>query len=258
MTEWVRLSRTEHASARYRPRQGYDFAAATPLQPVLLAELPRLLQDFAVAFVRNGDAVVPVVPTSLDGESNLYVNADGRWLGTYVPAALRGHPFMLAPTASGELTLCVAADHLVTEGPGEPLFADDGELAAPVAQTLNFLQQCSADRARTLAAAAALDAAGLLEPWPLQIKADDQAEPRSLAGLWRVDESALGALSADALAGLRDDGALRLVYAQLLSLHQTSQLVQRARLRAAQQARQSPPATLDELFGESDDELTFE
>lgn len=265
MSDWVALSRSEHAGQAYRPRAGYTFAATQAVLPVLLAELPRVVPQYVLAFVRQPEGerevLVPVALATLDGRSNLYVNMDGRWLGAYVPAVLRGYPFRLLPTAAGEHTLCLAAEHLCAAGEAgaEPLFDAAGEPVPALAQTLDFLQQCAANRTATLGAAVALDAAGVIEPWPLKVKADEQAEPTELGGLWRVSESALNALQPEAFAGLRAGGALALAYSQMLSSHQMSQLGERARLKAAQLAQQAEAGAVDveALFGESDEELSF-
>lgn len=265
MSEWVALSRSEHAGQYYRPRAGYHFAAEQAVLPVLLAELPRLVPQNVLAFVReegeSARSLVPVALATLDGQRNLYVNADGRWLGSYVPAVLRGYPFRLLPTAAGERTLCLASEHLCagSEAGAMPLFDEQGEPAPALAQTLDFLQQCAVNRQATLAAAAALDAAGVIEPWPLKVKAEQASEPTELGGLLRVSEPALNALPADAFAALREGGALALAYSQMLSSHQMSQLGERAKLRAAQLAQQQAAGTVDveAIFGESDEELSF-
>jgi len=253
MPEWIALSRSEHAAKRYLPRDGYAFAANQPVASVLLAELAKLLPHYAMGFIEQGGGYQPVALLSLDGQRNLYLAPNGKWLGTYVPAALRGYPFTLANTEDGQKALCLDQAHL-SDDRGEPLFDDDGNLGQSVARTLEFLQQCDRNRQVTLASAQALADAGVIEPWPLQVARGDEQEPLKVGGLYRIDEKALNALEADAYAALRG-GPMALAHAQLFSMGQLNQLTERVRFHQESQAE--PPESLDELFG-GDDDLTFD
>ncbi|MEQ5801222.1 SapC family protein [Halomonas sp. H10-9-1] len=255
MTQWIALSRSDHAEAHYRPRDAFHVTAGQAVAPVLLAELGRLLPHYVLGFIAQGDGYQPVALLSLDGQRNLYLNADGRWLAGYVPASLRGHPFTLAQTEQGQKqkVLAIAADHLVDEG--QPLFDEAGELSEPVARTLQFLNQCDRNRQPTWQAAQALGDAGVIEPWPLQLSRGEGQEPLKVQGLYRVSEQALNGLEAEAFATLRG-GPLALAHAQLFSTHQLNQLTERAKLHAQQS---EVPENLDSLLdGMEDDDLTFD
>lgn len=102
MAQWIALSKTQHAKHSYLPRQGYSFAVNQAVAPVLLAELPKLLPHYALGFIQQETGYQAVVLLSLDGQNNLYLHSDGRWLGSYVPASLRGYPFTLANTEEGQ------------------------------------------------------------------------------------------------------------------------------------------------------------
>ena len=82
MTQWVAVSRTEHADTYFWLRQGYGFAAQKQVVPVLIAELTKLLPYYALAFIQQDEgshqSYQPVALTGLNGEHNLYVHSDGR------------------------------------------------------------------------------------------------------------------------------------------------------------------------------------
>lgn len=255
MPEWIALSRTQHADKRYLPRDAYHFAANQAVANVLLAELSKLLPHYALAFIEQGEGYQPVALLSLDGQTNLYVAPNGKWLGSYVPASLRGYPFTLANTEDGQKALCVDRAHL-TGDQGEPLFDDEGNLARKVAQSLEFLQQCDRNRQVTAASTQKLAEAGVIEPWPLTLERGEGQEPLKVNGLYRVNEKALNALESEAYAVLRG-GPMALAHAQLFSMSQLNQLVERARFHAQQEGAANPPENLDELF-EDDDDLTFD
>lgn len=240
MTRWTAVSREKHANAHWRPRQGFDFARRLQVIDILIPELSKLLPQFALGFVEQGERFQAVALLGT-GTGNLYVNAKGQWLGSYVPAALRGYPFTLARKEDGnaeERVFCIAEDSLVEgkEADSQPLFDGEGRLADTAARTMGFLQQCEQARATTAAATGALAEAGLLRRWPLKVERGDGAEPLTLEALHHIDEERLKEQEPETLAHLLRSGALPLAYAQLLSMPQTQQLTQRA-MHLGQEAR---------------------
>ena len=79
---------------------------------------------------------------------------------------------------------------------------------------------------------------------------------KQVNGLYRVDEQALNALDAETYATLQG-APMQLAYGQLYSMAQVEQLTQRAALQD-KLADAHPPANLDEIFSEGDDELMFD
>lgn len=258
MSHWVALSRTAHADMHWWPRDGYRFAEGQQAIPILLAELTRLIPHYALAFIAQEKGYQPVVLTGLGGERNLYLNHDDRWLASYVPSILRAYPFSLAKSENDRQVLCIEQASLTEEGQGERLFDDDGNLAERVQQTLAFLNQCEQNRQTTREACQALTDAELIEPWPLQLEREEGQKPLDVQGLYRISEVALNGMQAEPFATLRQKGALALAYAQLLSMSQLSQLGERARFLANQQAAQPTPESLDSLFDGGDDDLIFD
>jgi hypothetical protein len=257
MPQWIALSRTDHAETLYWPRNAYHFAAENQVVPILIAELGKLMPHFPLGFVSDEHGLHAVALLGLGEGRNLYVTPEGQWLGSYVPALLRGHPFRVVPNERGQVSLCIDKDHLTDEPSAKPLFNDEGNLAKPVAQTLEFLKQCEQNRQATQACTQKLADAGVIEAWPLQVKQDKGQAPKTLRGLHRINEKALNALDAETFHTLRG-GPLSLAYAQMLSTHQLNQLTQRAELLSKAGSTQEMPENLDSLFDSEDDDLTFD
>ena len=225
MPAYAAVSRQTHAGKGWRRHEGYGFAAAEMIVPLVGAEFAKAAVAMPIAFVGEPGAFRPVALLSLLPGRNLFVGPDGKWLGGYVPAALRGHPFaLLRPEGADQSVLCVAEDTgLVVDAgaPGaEPFFDADGAPAPPVKPVLDFLVQLDANRIATGRAVAALAGAEALAPWPLEVETADGR--KAVAGLFRVDAARLNALEPDAFLALRAAGALPLAYAQLLSMAQLS------------------------------------
>lgn len=218
MANYVPISRVKHASLHWKKPTDYGFARGEALQPLVVAELPRVAQNMPTAFVASGDTYVPVLLAGVRPGASLLVAADGRWLGGYVPAVLRSHPFSLLPSAAGEYVICVDAhsSFLCPDTEGLPLFSADGGASAAVSQLLPLLERREQSRQQTELACKALQQHGLLMPWV--IPADDATGMPEVRGLFRVDEARLNALDDQAFLQLRQAQALPMAYSQLLSM----------------------------------------
>jgi len=101
-------------------------------------------------------------------------------------------------------------------------------------------------------ALAALNTAQLIVPWPEHLLA---SLGMRIPGLHMVDETALAKLDDQAFLNLRSAQALPLAYALNLSLQQAHLLSRLARLNPGTAA---VPEDLDTVFGNDDDEFTFD
>jgi len=211
----VPVSRERHEQLRWRRYADYGFARAIQAVDVGLAETPKLCPAMPILFRQAGEGFAPVALLGVEAGRNDFVAPDLRWVTSYVPAALRGHPFAIAPGAEGQLVLCVDPAS-VTDGAGEAFFGEDGAPSAAVKAVMDFLQQVETSRQAARSAAAALARLGVLKPYALS----DPKAPETvlIEGLFSVDEAVLAGLAEADFAGLRATGAIKLAYHQLLSL----------------------------------------
>lgn len=249
----ITLSR--HRDQRWARCADYRFAAADPLAPLVVQELPKALMSLPIGFIEQSDGYGLVAVQSLQPGQNLFVSADGRWLGGYVPAVYRGYPFALAKTEDGQHVLCIDEDSGLVlaqplAGEGEPFFDVHDHPAEPVRKVLDFLQQVAANRAQTATLCAQLADHGLIQPWPLKVTTADGERP--VAGLHRIDEAALNALAGEPFETLRQAGALPLIYCQLLSMQQVRSLGKLAEYHA----QSKPTFDAHAMFG-AEDSLNF-
>ena len=159
-----------------------------------------------------------VAITSLQPGINLYVAPDGKWLGAYIPAALRAYPFQLAQQeGAGEFMLCIdEASGLVVEitEDGNAFFDDQDQPTQEVKDIVDFLAAFEASRTVTQGAVNALADAGLITPWEINLKQGEKVVP--VEGLFSVDEAALNKLDDEDFLAVRKAGGLGVAYAQLL------------------------------------------
>jgi len=239
MSNFVPIAREQHAARRWQRRATYAFAAKEAVSSLVLAELPRAVMSLPIAFIQQDADFFPVAVLGLQPGESLFVAPDGRWIGGYIPALLRGYPFRLARTAEDRQVLCIDADSsLITDGPeGEAFFSEAGEPAPAVTEILNFLTRIEQNRVQTVNACRVLSKHQLIRPWAITL--DTAAGKQELKGLFQIDEAALNALSDDAFLELSRASALLLSYCQLLSMQHLPIL---GKLAEAQAKAVSPPA----------------
>ena len=223
MADYQVITRERHGHQYWLKQSGHRFAAGDALCPLVAQELPTAVLSLPIGFVAEGEQFMPVAVQGLEAGQNLLVAADGRWLASYIPAPYRGYPFRMAPTEQGEQVLCIdEASGLLSESAGEHFFNEDGTPAKPVLEILEFFNQIDANRQLTRSICAVLQQHGLIHPWPITVQGEQGVQ--KVEGLFRIDEAALNALTAESLAEVRTAGGLIMAYCQLLSMQHLATL----------------------------------
>jgi len=100
----VPLNADVHRNARLGPSDGnFTFCAKTNSIPLAAVEFFDAAREYPVAFTGTpGGQFFPIALVGVRQNENLFVGADGRWQGRYVPAFVRRYPFVLAEKQSAE------------------------------------------------------------------------------------------------------------------------------------------------------------
>jgi hypothetical protein len=211
------LSRERHKGLGWQRFGDYGFARATALAPLAAPEVTKAALHLPLAFYPESGAWKLGAILGLQPGQNLFVAPDGRWLGGYTPATLRSYPFRIGRSpGSEEAILCIdESSGLLVQNGGETFFEENGEIGASVAGIWSFIIEVAKGEAQLSAACALIAEAGIIEPWPIELK--DGEATRNVEGIHRIGEEKLGALDDETFARLRRSGVLALVYAQMLS-----------------------------------------
>jgi hypothetical protein len=202
-------------------RNSFAFAAQANLLPLTFAEVSQALHHYPIVFVPEGNTVALVALTDLQPGSNRFVGANGEWrAGTYIPAYVRGYPFIaIRVTESAEPLLALDPQAADFKAPGgQPLLLADGQPSEQLKGIMAFQGEYRQLAERTHTMGQALKDAGVLEDGSLQLQASAGGEPQKIGGFLVVSEAKLRALPADALKKLMDADALGLAYAQMFSM----------------------------------------
>jgi hypothetical protein len=252
MSKPLVLSPKECQGKTWHPPQDLGFAAAQALLPLHAGELAKAAASLPLALVKEGREWRLVGVCGLETGHNLFIK-DGKWLGNYRPAWLAAYPFdIVAVGEKGILTFDRDSGLEDPHGAGEPFFDEQGQMKEAVATRVETLKAAHAKQQASQKAIQALAKAKVITPWP---EALTSQLGLAIDGLHMIDERALSQLDDEAFLALRKAQALPIAYALNLSIPQTHLLARLSRLNPGSVAA---PENLDELFGEGDDELTFD
>jgi hypothetical protein len=253
------ISLGRYAGKAWQRPAGFAFAASQAVVPLVGAEFAKAALSMPIAFVEQAGRYLPVGVMSPVSGRNLFVGPAGQWLGAYVPAALRSYPFRLGRVEGGEeVAVCIDEDSgLIVEADGvaEPFFDAAGNRTVTSQGMLDFLLAMEHSRMITELAVTAAAEAGLIEPWKLQVKTDDDTTP--VNGLFRIQEAALNALDDAAFLKLRKTGLLPLAYLQLLSMGQIAvfeRLIATQKQLGKAHQQLGKVSSLDEIFANAKNE----
>lgn len=262
MSRYVPLSKRHHLLAGLLPA-GFAHALEQPLIPLVVDELPQIMPHMLAAFTpAEGGGYQLVALQSLVEDDNVYLDGRGGWLEGYQPAWYRSHPFRMVPSSAGSHFLIYVDEtspaFCKEGGQGSvALFDPVGEYSAHGQRIVSFLTRLQQAVRLTQSIVAQLDEAGLIVSWTPRWSTEASPPGQPLGQLFHIDESRLRALPADHLASLARNGALSAAYAQLLSEHRLSYLIQRCETRWGQRAVATVTSDED-LFGGDDEVLRFD
>lgn len=219
----------------WRRFSSYHFASQAQWVPVAAEELSLAALAFPIAFHREDNRWRVVALLGLEPQQNAWVDAEGRWCNRYVPAALRSQPFGVQLHEPETLCVDEKSEWLVESYDGEPLFDDQRAPASFVQKTHTFLKTWARGCQCLGQLVEGVEAQGVLTPWETPALAD-------LPLLYQIDETRWNALSDKAVMKVRHQGALPLIYAQLLAKANLSMLQARTQRKPSVQPSVAKPS----------------
>lgn len=178
-----------------------------PLVSISPVEAPRAALDWPLAFFRNEQGLRLAAILSLDETDNCALGPRGLWMGGYLPAIVRAHPFSMSIN-QGRATVLVDTDSdWLSTAEGDPLFDPEGNPAEVLSWRVELLKNQAPDPAKDSPVLEAIDQSAVLDPWP------EVSE-----NLFRVNNEKLKKLDDQVFLNLRRNRALAAIYAQLISM----------------------------------------
>ncbi|MGA9659428.1 MAG: SapC family protein [Asticcacaulis sp.] len=213
----VILNRDTHRDLRVNTRLGAEFHDNVQLVPVIAAELQTLMVDMPIYLMKDSEtgAFGLFALLGFEPSENLLLGSDG-WLANYVPLHMRRQPFMVGRAsgvdvgAQSLISLDMDSPRLQTSE-GEALFTKDGEQTPYLEDIIGLLSSMMAGVQATKGFIDAMLDLDLVEPVSISVKLAN-SDPRTLNGLYSLNEQAVQNLSADQLLALNSKGYLQAAY----------------------------------------------
>jgi hypothetical protein len=225
----VLLNNVDHHDLRVITRRGAEFGDAVNQVMVFPTEFESVQREYPIVFRRDGEgALRPVALLGLARDENLFLDGDGGWRASYVPALLRRGPFSIAApeTAEGEPMIRVdLVDPRVSRSEGTPVFLPHGGNSPYLEQVTDVLRTIYVGHHLLEPMTAAFESAGLLRPVNLEARVGE-GEVYAVSGALAIDRDRLAALAADELAALHTGGFLQAAFLAAASLGNMQRLVE--------------------------------
>jgi hypothetical protein len=225
----VPVSRARHGDWSVEVGADYGFCRGVNSVPLMAVEMPQAAREYPIVFAGSGDQIMPAVILGLRGNENLFLKADGRWDGDYLPAFVRRYPFVFSASEDGaKFTLCIDESFggFNQKAKGARLFDDEGKPSGYTENVLKFLQEYQNQFRVTQAFCKHVSFLELLEPMQAEVTLASGSKT-SLAGFMAVNRDKLKALSGEKFAALAKTDELELVYLHLQSLRNFERLKDR-------------------------------
>uniref|UniRef100_Q3ASY9 SapC-related protein n=1 Tax=Chlorobium chlorochromatii (strain CaD3) TaxID=340177 RepID=Q3ASY9_CHLCH len=224
----VPLQTALHSNLKLKADNTFAFASGIHVAAIMANEFYRAASTYPIVFIEDAgkDGFMPVVLLGLTENENLFVNAEGRWEATYVPAILRRYPFALAKTGEeGQYTVCIDEESgFFTEEEGQALFNEDGQPGEVLEKVKTYLAQLQQMEQLTRQFCEVLKEHNLLAPLNMRVQKDNAVQ--NITGAYAVNDERLSHLSDETFLELRKKNFLPLIYSHLVSVTQIERLVQ--------------------------------
>lgn len=224
------LHKETHKNIKIKPAKSVEDLATQHALGVVVQEFALAGNQYPIAFVQGKDqeGYFPVALLGLEPNKNLFVNADNKWEGMYMPARYTHKPFSVIPSQEDKNLFGIAINmdsEVVSEDEGEALFDEKGEETEYLASRKKSLISYVEHEQITKAFIDELVKFDLLHSQNVNVKVGEKEF--NLNGLFMVDEKKLSALSDEDFLSLRKRGFLGPIYAHLGSMHQVNNLIQK-------------------------------
>lgn len=218
-----------------RSETPFRFARTANAVPLHVTEFGPASLCYPVIF--GGQQLLPLAVMSIRQNENLFVEETGAFEpDAYLPAFIRRYPFVLANNEGDQqMIVCIDRDAPALAKGGDVALFENGKPTAFTEQAVQFCTDFETERRRTEQFVERLKALDLFMPTnatftPRQPDGSMGA-PIQLADYFAVSEEKLLQLPAEVVLELHKSGALRQIYAHLVSLLNWERLMSRTAKR---------------------------
>ena len=222
----VPVNKERHANKKVLITSDFRFASQFHVAYVTVHEFVRAASIYPILFLedKENDTFRPVALMGLAAGENLFIDADGKWSASYIPAIIRRYPFALSKSQDADsYIVCVdEASDLLSDTEGAPLFDAQGNPTQVIENVKRYLGELQQMDQMTQEFSKFLVQNNLLTPLSMRVNAADQV--RNITGCYVINEERLNNFSDAKFLEVRQKGYLPAMFAHLISLSQIERL----------------------------------
>jgi len=223
----VPLNKNVHATTKVKAIESFDFAKPFHIASLMVHEFARSASVYPIVFLedKEKDEFKPVVMMGLEAGENLFVDEEGKWKASYVPAIIRRYPFALAHDSEQpeQFTVCIDEEaDVVSSTDGQELFDDKGEATQVIENVKQYLGEMHQMEIFTQSFAKFLAENNLFTPLSMRVRYGGQI--RNVTGCYVINEERLMNLSDQKFLELREKRYMAPIFSHLTSLSQLERL----------------------------------
>ncbi len=217
------LNPKEHGFYRYTPLKDLYHAKDMNLIPITFSEIKLLCCEYPVVILIENEIPRFILLTGV--ESNVAIDEEGQWKGTYIPYFLRRYPFTFVQVESRE-GLNIGFDlesGLFSSPEGDALFDAEGAPTAVLENLKELLTAFEKESKITENILIRLKEQGVLEPAQITLKKGDDEEER-VGGFFTISKKKLFEQEDDFLLETVKNGWMEMIELHHLSLAKVKEL----------------------------------
>jgi hypothetical protein len=226
-TNLVPVNKERHSATKIKQINSFQFASRFHIASVMAHEFVRAASIYPIVFLEDKarDEFRPVVLMGLDEGENLFIDKEGKWQASYVPAIIRRYPFALARTnQENQFTVCIdEGSELVNSEEGQALFDEKGEPTVVIENVKRYLGELQQMELFTSEFCRFFSEHNMFTPLNMRVR--DNNSIKNIAGCYVLNEERLNNLSDERFLEIRNKRYLPAIYAHLTSLAQIERLV---------------------------------
>jgi hypothetical protein len=231
MSKYEVLNKEKHRQLRIKT--GYSAALGDSIMYVMTypMEFRDIQGCYPILFTKdpNTGGFFAAAVMGFEAGQNLFLQDDG-WGATYIPAAVKRQPFLIAMRGDGNDEAPVVSldlDHpRVSQDEGEALFDDNGGATEFLDQQIALLDKLHRGMQHGRGFIDALLQHELLEQITLDIAFNDGSK-KSMQGFYTIAEERLYQLKGDVLESLNQAGYLQPIFMAVASLSRIRDIIER-------------------------------
>lgn len=223
------INKIKHKNLKVSKIENFSFAKDVKFIPAVYTETSLIGEDYPLVITAGENPFLGVI-VSLDGD-NLFLNEEGKWYGSYVPAYLRKYPFALGASNQNpeeKLLLIDIDSSLVSESVGGAIFNEDGTQSELFQEKITLISAYERDRKKTEEIIKILVNADILESGEITV-GEGEEKKVLVNGFQAVSRAKFEALNSETKKDWEAMGITKFVEAHLNSLNNINRLFALAR-----------------------------